>query len=56
MSINKVLSESLLKSYKETIVKGLYVTKEKVDALKNSDIIFVFHKLNDFMETYHATG
>ena len=47
MTINKGLSESLLKSYKETIVKRLNVKKEMVDALENSDIIRLFHKLND---------
>ena len=47
MTVNKGLSESLLKSYKETIVNRLHVTKEMVDALENSDIIRLFHKLND---------
>ena len=46
ITINKELSEPLLKIYKKTIVKRLPVTKEMVDDLKNSDIIRIFHKLN----------
>ncbi|MEC7981269.1 MAG: leucine-rich repeat domain-containing protein [Candidatus Neomarinimicrobiota bacterium] len=56
MTINKGFSESLLKSYKETIVKRLDVKKEMVDALERSDIIFLFNKLNKFMETDHPTA
>ena len=47
MTVNKVLSESLLKSYKKIIVKRLHVREEMVDDLKNSEIIRIFHKLND---------
>ena len=61
MTINKGFSESLLHIYKDTIIKRLHkkypetITKEMVDSLENSDIIFIFHKLNKFMETDHPT-
>ena len=44
--ITKDISEGLLKSYKETILKRLNV-EEIVGELKNSDITRLFHKLND---------
>ncbi len=47
IGINKKFSESLLKIYKETIVKRLDVEPEIVDALKNSDVVHIFQKLND---------
>ena len=40
------ISAPLLGIYKETIVKKLNVDKEIVDALKNSDIARIFHKLH----------
>ncbi|MEC8678819.1 MAG: leucine-rich repeat domain-containing protein, partial [Candidatus Margulisiibacteriota bacterium] len=46
MTVTKGFSESLLQIYTETIVKRLHVTKEMVDALGNSDITHLFHKLN----------
>ena len=45
--MSKGISNGLLHIYKETIVNRLPVTKEMVDSLENSDIIRLFHKLND---------
>ena len=47
ITINKAISTDLLRIYKETITKRLDVTEEIVNALKNSEIIDLFNKLND---------
>ena len=54
--MSKGISNGLLLDYKETIVNRLSVTKEMVDSLERSDIIFIFHKLNKFMETDPPTA
>tara|TARA_E500000178_G_C16848539_1_gene674057 strand:- start:432 stop:905 length:474 start_codon:yes stop_codon:yes gene_type:complete len=56
ISINKEFSKSLLKIYKETIVKRLHVKTEIVDALKNSDVVHIFQKLNELNPKLTATA
>ena len=52
---DRTVSKDLVQIYKETIIKKLKVDKETVDKSSSSDLIFIFHKLNKFMETNHPT-
>ena len=45
--MNKAISKALIKLYKDTIIKKLLVNEQTVNALSNSDITHLFHKLND---------
>ena len=45
--MNKAISKHLLQIYTETIVNRLHIREEMVGALENSDIIRLFHKLNN---------